>query len=339
MSNSLHISAKQRYLNFLDAFIEKHHQYLNEKVKERHSELSEKLSNELSDTFYEQFIDIPGLTFDLNKHVPEIDKKTFKKVTSNVKLRQYSKKSFMLEMKYKVQFEMNHRFLDKSNFCSSLFLNENVLHNIFTSKHCSRCDQIIYASLDYTSNTIIIPEYMNQHMKYKTCIEKIDKYTSSILTPSQAIVLFNNPYPLVKIERENKYETSINSPLGCKEESELYEKHNIGFFMVSDSSPAIFQKKNELVVGNYVEDYEDQEYFALIDKGFEEIGYVPTDLHWYTLMDSDMFEELCQKNNIDKKDIHHVYIDTGKNKCEIVHYIKNVIEESDQLYSAITFKN
>lgn len=301
---------------------------------------------DLENQFFEKFINIEGLTVDLNGHYYGIHGKTIKELLSegnNI----INKERIMQHYRHSLLNEMLQAYLDFQNgigqkYIMGLnFVYDNALEKFFDGLHCPHCNKNIYANLYYEENKIRISDHMLKYIGATPCTYKGDKstlkYDIKIKTPSKKIVIFNSPYSFIELERKDQYTVSICSTEGKIKESKLYEDENIGFLPVGNSSPVIFKKNNEIVIGSIYEEEHDE----MLDKGYKELGYVCTDLWWYTVMDFEQFKEYTQSENFienEGEEPEYILIDIDSDEITITHDLDATENETSNVFSVIKIK-
>lgn len=340
------ITMKDKYHLFIDEFINKNKKELlafpiyedqdileepkstrippYQMKKESKNLFNNPLIKELMNSFYEKFINIPELTFDLNGHCQNYHGRTLKDVIDDKDMYWDSKEKYIERYAFHVVSTLFDKLSGETEDYSMLFI-KNTMRNFIESKHCPHCDKSIYAQIDYAENKIKIPEHMLNHIGKEPCsISKVSSvFTVKINTPSKKIIFFNNPYQLIKIEREDQYTCSINSIEGSMKESLAYAEQNIGFFSVNNTSPSILKSKKDIIIAP-----------TDTKKGYEKLGYICTDLWWYTVMDYELF--LSMSKNVDI-DFDFTIVETGSTSCEITHNLDNVRKENRKKFSTIKF--
>lgn len=338
------ITMKDKYHLFIDEFINKNKEELlsfplykdknmddepilthippYQMAKESEKLFSNPLIRKLMDSFYELFINIPNLTFDLNEHCQGYHGRTLQDVVNDKEMHWDSKESYISRLDFNVVSTLFDRFSGLDEDYSMLFF-KNTMRNFIESKHCPHCDKSIYADIDYDENKIKISKHMLNHIGKEPCsISKVDSiFTVKINTPSKKIIFFNNPSQLINIEREDQYTCSVNSIEGSIKEILAYADQNIGFFSVSNTSPSILKGKSDILISPIA-----------TKKGYEKLGYISTDLWWYTVMDYELF--LSMSKNV-KIDFDFTIVETDSLSCEITHNLDNVRKDTNKTFSTI----
>lgn len=271
---------------------------------------------ELLNSFLSQFIFIPNIKFDLNGHMSDnIDGLYLSDVISNdvhplFKLKNISS-NFSIKLEIDVFSQFNHITHNTKIHHSNFSFDDNKLE-LNSDFICESCDERLTLSIDYDTN-LIYSTY-----KKDPCILpfKPKNLTVHLKSPSGKIVFLNDPRKIFNESRDNRYKVSINSTLGCIQETEFYASHNIGFFFISNSMPYIFQNNSEILFASFNEESdEDIEKF----KNYNELGYICTGLWWYTVLDYDLYQSLCLINNIDPNSIEHTVATINKNEFSVLH--------------------
>lgn len=260
------------------------------------------------------------LVFETLGHISELDGKTLLSLKEDEKS-YFSKKNIVHKLSTKIAIDL-YRYYESlkkgeefDEYRSFFFTFDNCIELISSDK-CRKCNSYLnlYINLD----------------KGKICFELDDvkpcslpkppnHIKVSLKVPSRKLVFLNNPSKFINIERDDKYEVSINSTLGCIKETELYQKHNIGFFYVGNTYLHAMKKGNTILFANY-DDSDSKDRYKF--KGHEEKGSVCMDLWWYTVLDFDLYVSLCAKNNIKPNNIEHIIVDIEGTTVDIKHSLK-----------------
>lgn len=279
----------------------------------------------ISKIFNELIMD-EEITFDFNGHMSGLDNKKLVDVINEDKNNYFTKGELIRDMSIRVIFDLFKLYVDKisnkyneDRFYSSLFMMGDNVIAIFESGKCYECGTYVNASLDYDTKKVS-PAYL----EIERCVfaDKVpDVVAVNLEVPSKKLVFLNDPRKFIKIDREDKYKVSINSLLGCIKDTEMYADKNIGYFYIGNCMPSILQKEGEIVFTN---NYDSENEFEDLDNNIEYKDYsfkgnVCADLWWYTVLDYDLFSQLCKERNINKSDIEHTTVDISSDSCNIVH--------------------
>lgn len=208
---------------------------------------------------------------------------------------------------------------------------------------CPHCDTYLGIHIDYNTLSVITDDYLEKECSFNHEKDYDEMIVVKLTTPSNKLVVFNTPKVLLDLERANRYETSINSIQGITEETLMYSGRNIGYFFISDRTPKIYQKPNEIIISDVCPDNNNPESEAYDPRSQEMInqydykGFVSTSAWWVTVMDYDHFHQLCTNKRIKKSDIEHLVLNIGSDLCEIIYDLKN-FDSSEKLSTLISIK-
>ncbi len=296
----------------------------------------------LVSSFIDKFINVKDLTFNLQGHFPSLDSK---KVSDLIDLEHsydnryainYLRQNLIQSFEFKLLIDVFYAFInirDKESgnvHYFTFFWGDNLLE-ITSSNKCPSCDAYMNLFINYDKNTIESQNHIND------CIVKKEKKTISVTldSPSGKIVFLNHPKNFFKDERENRYEVSINSTLGRIEETKFYASHNIGFFCVGNTVVDLMKKGNKISAISY-NDEDDKEIEKY--KNHENLGYVCCDVWWYTVLDYDLFINLCQQHNVDPESMEYTVAQIDSKKYKVVHNLKSSSDDyNGRIFSNITF--
>lgn len=313
------ITYQQKYLNFLEDFISNNKVFLDEINKDKKVSYFKDLHlyetpelKKLVNDFYETFINLDGLTFDLNNHVERINGKTFKEVAENPKERFFSKPAMIEKFKTEVFKDILDIYNNKEHRFHLFYFGENNLMKFIEHYDCEYCNKSVYAQIDYINNKIVMVEHLRDNKCPKP--EQNQKNIKvKLQVPSKKIVILNSLKEFIKEERPNKYEVSVNSTLGVIQETQFYENMNIGLLYVSNTSPNIYRGDREIIISNLNEENR-------LLKTYTKVGSICTDLWWYTVLDYNLFKKITKNKDID--DLEYEMIDIDNTECEITHTTK-----------------
>jgi hypothetical protein len=144
----------------------------------------------------------------------------------------FSKEHLMMNFNYKILIDLFHAsFSIRDNVEAPyyfMFAFDDNYIDLPSLPSCKSCGTYLALSLNFTKNEITISEFCDQ----KPCV--IDKEVKTInvalKTPSGKLVFLNNPKEFFTLKREGDGNASINSTLGCIQETSFHAEHNIGFF-------------------------------------------------------------------------------------------------------------
>jgi len=178
---------------------------------------------------------------------------------------------------------------------------------------CPTCNAYFSLLVDYTQNAIIIDDIM----PVADCVKKIPtRVNVTLKSPSGKLVFLNEPSQFFKHQREDKYDLSINSTLGCIAETKFYAEHNIGFFFIGNTTAYIMQKDGE-ILATLFDEYNDKEVVKYKDYTLR--GDVCTGVWWYTVLDHDLYLKLCADHNVDPASIEHSVVQINATKYKVSH--------------------
>lgn len=281
---------------------------------------------EFMDRLFNELIMDEDITFDFNGHMNGLHNKRLIDVINEDKNNYFTKGELLRDMSIRVIFDLFKLYVDKNSnkhlydrFYSSLFMMGDNIIAIFESGKCYECGTYLNASLDYDTKKVT-----TVYLEVEKCVfenEIPDFVNVDLKAPSKKLVFLNDPRNFIKLDREDKYKVSINSLLGCIKDTEMYADKNIGYFYIGNCMPSILQKEGEIVFTN---NYDSENEFEDLDNNIEYKDYsfkgnVCADLWWYTVLDYDLFSQLCKERNINKSDITHTIVDISSDSCNIVH--------------------
>lgn len=186
-----------------------------------------------------------------------------------------------------------------------------------STKTCEKCSTMFSSYINF--DTKKVEPYSDNVKECNFANKEPSNIKVKIKAPSKKLVFLNDPRKFLKIKREDKYKCSINSLLGAIKETEFYAKHNVGFFFVGNTGLNAFKKDNEILIANYDEESEKDEKKY---KEYTNCGYVCMDLWWYTILDFDLFNNLCEEKNVSVDSLDYVVIDIEGTEVNITHSLK-----------------
>lgn len=282
--------------------------------------------------FVDTFIIRDDVVFKMQGHMAALDNKSIKEVVETVDY--YDRDNLIFEYEMKLLMDVFSTFLgvrDNKPYHYFVFgYGRNTLE-FQSGQRCHACNEYLTMVINY-DQMAVVPLVKKPDCPLANAPTNI---VIDLKSPSGKLVFLNDPRQFLKIERDNRYAVSINSTLGCIQETEFYASHNVGFFFVGNSSPHIFQKDNELVLCSYYDDDEDEN---LVSDEHVELGYVCTDLWWYTVMDHQLFLDMCAANDVDPESIDYTVATTNKDSFTVDHDL-TAHTEGDfwGVYSRITY--
>lgn len=278
------------------------------------------------------------ITFDLKDHF-DFDGQTLEE--SKDRFSQYFFESSLRRIVYMINWDNITKEELKNDLTS-----ERELYSMSNSQNCSKCDCYISYAFDFQDLKI---KALDGYEELQPCsIKKELDYKLELEIPSKKIVFTN--YFRGILDDDKYKDFSLNSYKGMVEHAKAYEKDNIGYVFVGNGSPSIFidENKKNIIAGNfyvleeyegYKEDNELEDFFENYDiskeeieklekelNGFEEQGYVCTDLWAVTFMDYDQFLSTLRKKGIKEEDYNQDFfiVDIDGTKIEIeTTYIEN----------------
>lgn len=269
----------------------------------------------LLNTFMTSFIERDDIVFNLQGHFPQFDGRTMTEVMENVRFhdRESLIESCVFDMK--LQIDLFNLFLslseteDYRSFMFSYGKNRLELHG---TQACPSCSTYIAMVIDYNTNTV------RSLLKKPDCLlkELPNTVEVNLESPSGKLVFLNDPRRFFKVKRDDRHSHSINSLLGCIEETKAYADHNVGFFFIANSLPNIMQNHEKILFTSYDDEDEDS-----IDKfkDYANLGYVCADLWWYTVLDHQLYLDLCASKGVDPESIDHTVAVTERPTFKVVH--------------------
>lgn len=219
---------------------------------------------------------------------------------------------------YKVYVAIkNKTIFNKNAFFLFLFGDDSI--ELTSTQSCSKCSKYTSTYLNFKENKIQTFETTDEPCAYKD--KKQTNVKVNLSVPSKKLVFLNNPRKFFNQQRNDKHSVSINSTLGCVQETEFYASHNIGFFFVGNTMLDALKNGKDILIANFDEDDEESEYAKKLEN-YENVGSVVMDLWWYTLLDYDLYMSLCSSKNVDPDSIDHVTIDIDGTNISVNHSLK-----------------
>lgn len=274
----------------------------------------------LFDEFYEKFINIEGLKFDVGGHFKNFDGLTFQEVINNPDISNCTEELFRKRHRFGICVDLFDRYGEiknpalKQKGYKFLFITGRI-EQFMNAMQCKYCSETVYLALDYKTNTI---KFNNDTIK--NCPSKkskeIDEIDIELEVPSKKLVFLNSPFRFLRLEREDQYETTDSSVLGRVKTTEMYAKVNVGFFEVGNTNPRIFKNKEEIVIASI---HPSMKKYKKMTKHHDEVGQIDTELWWYTVLDYELFKRLLKNKNLNIKDIKHTVVDINNTVCFVTH--------------------
>lgn len=286
----------------------------------------------LLDTFIATFINLDTITLQLQGHFPELNNHSVAYIIEHVP--SYSMDIIRFDVEFKILLDVFSAFLGiRDNTKSNYFMfayNKNKIE-FQSSRSCPSCNEHITMMIDYDKMAVV--SFINKPDCPLSTVP--DNVVVELPSPSGRLVFLNDPRSFLSIERENRYKLSINSVLGKLQETEAYAEKDVGFFFIGNCMPYIFQKDNEILFSSFDEESdEDIERF----KDHQELGYVCTGLWWYSILDHQLFLDLCASKGINPDDIEHTVATTNKETFTVDHNMTAHKEgHHNGIYSTITY--
>lgn len=274
------------------------------------------------------------LVFETLGHISDLDGKTLQSFSENENS-QFSKNSLISKLSTKIAIDLYRAYeslkknevFDETRSCFFIF--DNCIE-IMSSRKCTKCDDHLNLYINLDKGKIC---FELDNAKPCSLPKKPNNIKITLKAPSKKLVFLNSPSKFINIEREDKYEVSINSTLGCIKETKMYETYNIGFFFVGNTYLHAMKKENTILFANFDDSSaKDIKKF----KDYEEKGSVCMDLWWYTVLDFDLYVELCAKNNVKPKDTDHIVVDIEGTTVKINHSLKAHSSYFNGTHSKIT---
>lgn len=269
----------------------------------------------LTNQFIQKFLMDDSIVFELNNHLKNLNGKKLSdciKEENSLTLRLNQKLKLIISIDLlNLHIQKNYDPNINTHF-KMFYRNTNVIE--LTSSNCYDCEAYLNLYLDLDKK--VITTVFDRFDYNKPCVFK--KSPSNIKVklkvPSKKLVFLNDPRSFLELKREDK--ASINSLLGCIKETEMYAVNNVGFFFIGNSGPKILYQKNKILISSYDDSYPKD---ILKFKDYENKGYICADFWWYTVLDYDLYQELCSKNKVSPNSITHTVVDIEKEKCTITH--------------------
>lgn len=276
--------------------------------------------------FFDEFIIKEDPSFNLNGHYKDF---TGKLSDYSDKRGAFSKEHIMMNVNHNILIDLFHAFISIRDNVEApyyfMFAFDDNYIDLPSLPSCKSCGTYLALSLNFTKNEITISEFCDQ----KPCVidKKVKTINVALKTPSGKLVFLNNPKEFFTLKREGVDNASINSTLGCIQETNFHAEHNIGYFFIGNTGLYVMQKEGQIIVTNYDDDEEGQ---VKKFKDYKINGRISTVLWWYTILDYDLYIDLCNKNKVDPNSITHTVVKTNSPKCKISH--KMNAHDSDGYY-------
>lgn len=257
----------------------------------------------------------------------------------------------------RVAYMIDWNILSKEELKNDL-TSEREMSFMSESQNCSKCDCYITYAFDFQDLKI---KALDGYKKLESCtIKKELDYKLQLDIPSQKIVFTN--YFRGILDDDKYKDHSLNSYKGMVEHAKAYEKDNIGYVFVGNTSPSIFinKEKDNIVAGNfyvleeydgYKKDNELEDFFDNYDiskeeiqnlekqlNGFKEKGKVCTDLWAITFMDYDQFISKLKAKGIKEEDYDQDVFIVDINGTKIDIETTNIENDDDYNKFKITVK-
>lgn len=269
---------------------------------------------ELRETFIDTFINLDTISFNMQGHFPEFDGHSIAYVINNI--RSCNRDIIRFDVEYKLLVDVFTAFLSVRdnttiNYYFMFSYGKNKVE-FQSSRSCPSCNEYLTMMIDYDKMAVV------SLLKKTDCPLAVSpkNIVVELQSPSGKLVFLNDPRQFLKIERDNRYKVSINSTLGCLQETESYAAQNVGYFFIGNCMPYIFQKGNEILFSSFNEESdEDIEQF----KDYDELGSVCTDLWWYSILDYQLFLDLCASKGVNPDSIDHTVATTNKDTFTVDH--------------------
>ena len=296
---------------------------------------------ELVETFVQEFLYIEGMVLNLKSHFSSIHGKLLTDLidsTDGIDHNQsyFSRKHLVKRFDLKILMDVFKAFIDVRNKETKptsyfVFIYDDNIVELKSGTSCSTCDSYMHLEIDYTKNEVFVDE----DVKPCKLAKKPTRVKVSLKSPSGKLVFLNHPREFFKLERDDRYEVSINSTLGCIEETKFYAKHNIGYFFIGNTTAYIMQKEGEILATLFDEDDEKE---AAKYKDYKLCGDVCTGVWWYTVLDHDLYLSMCAEHNVDPASIEHTVVKTKALKYKVSHSLAAHTKGHHRgVYSKITY--
>ena len=154
--------------------------------------------------------------------------------------------------------------------------------HVLTREYCFQCGQ-------YLNYTLVETELVPVNEKEPCFTEKV--LTLDIEVPTGELMIADwhkhgrDVLTTVDVKRE------LNSMKGTFEKIKDFAVGNIAYFYVGNTSPHIYQVRNELTIGR--NSYNEQDEEIELVPGADDCGSVCTDLWWVTICDRAVYEQLA----------------------------------------------
>jgi len=297
--------------------------------------------DELVNTFVEQFLYIEGMVFNLKSHFATLHGRLLTDLmdsTSDLDRSHlyFCRKHLAERFNLKILMDVFKAFIDVRDketkpTCYFVFSYDDNIIELKGGSSCSTCDSYMHFDIDYTKNEVFVDE----DIKPCKLAKKPTRVNVTLKSPSGKLVFLNHPANFFKKERDNRYEVSINSTLGCIEETKFYAKHNIGYFFIGNTTAYIMQKDGEILSTLFDEDDEKQQAKY---KDYIMRGSVCTSVWWYTVLDYDLYLTMCAEHNVDPDSIEHTVVEIKAFKYKVSHSLAaHAKGQYFGVYSKITY--
>lgn len=279
----------------------------------------------LTDSFIYRFIATQGLVFDIKGHFNNIDGRLLSDIMAeNHELgakyhHMISYDHFFDQFKLKLAFDVFSYFIHRRDNNKEPiryryikpFSTKNTLP-ISDGIKCSSCGIRLDFFIDYTRNKIVIRD----HVEACKLQNEPKSVSVTIKCPSKKLVFLNDPRSFFPHSRPDKYEVSLSATLGCIQETKFYAKYNIGFFFVGNTVVDIMQKDDKITTLMFNDESDSQ-----VEKYKEHTHYdsICCDLWWYTILDYDLYMDLCEEHAVDPDSIEHSVVPVNGDKVKVRH--------------------
>lgn len=273
------------------------------------------------DAFIAKFIDLPELTLDLKGHFKKIDGKSISEAITLSKPRN-SESYFILSLEilhsmfsFKLLGDVFSAYINKRDKINSppryfvVYGKKNTFH-LGESMQCPSCSTLVTFIVDY--DTKKVTPFSQTH----PCKLAIESRSVGVTIPcnSKKLVFLNSPRKFFPMTSNKQH--SLNSTLGCIEETKFYASHNIGYFFVGNTSVDIIQKDSKITALTF--DDRDKKHIEKY-KDYIQHGNIWCTLWWYTVLDYDLYLDLCAGTDVDPDSIEHIVVPIHGNKVNISH--------------------
>ncbi|CAL9994195.1 hypothetical protein VPHD479_0350 [Vibrio phage D479] len=149
------------------------------------------------------------------------------------------------------------------------------------------------------------------------CQQRLEAFEVIIDCPSGELYVNDYIGEMRTICDNDGHDYDVNRFIGLRKTTEAYADYGFFYSFVGNSCPRIWDHDGTILIGSAY-DEETDEAKPLGGPDAVEVGYVCTDLWWTSMVDVQILEEQCRKNNVDvpeKGSYDIVKVKPGRYKC------------------------